>query len=188
MIQLQAQAIFTLAWFHAIVQERRVFIPQGWAKFYEFSDGDLRAGLEVLDQLSKRSRSSSNLDWETVHGLYSNAIYGGRVDDVHDIRILCSYLQEFFKQDVISGNARPRATLGPVELPITSSYSEYVQIVDKLPEDKPSMFGLPENIMQSYQRTRSTQTINQLRALMRSLQGNSINLCIFFIVFSVGEN
>ena len=61
-----------------------------------------------MDQLSKRSRSSSNLDWETVHGLYSNAIYGGRVDDVHDIRILCSYLQEFFKQDVISGNARPR--------------------------------------------------------------------------------
>ena len=58
---LQAQAIFTLAWFHAIVQERRVFIPQGWAKFYEFSDGDLRAGLEVLDQLSKRSRSCSNL-------------------------------------------------------------------------------------------------------------------------------
>ena len=108
LIHLQAQAIFTLAWFHAIVQERRVFIPQGWAKFYEFSDGDLRAGLEVLDQLSKRSRSSSNLDWETVHGLYSNAIYGGRVDDVHDIRILCSYLQEFFKQDVISGNARPR--------------------------------------------------------------------------------
>ena len=111
LIHLQAQAIFTLAWFHAIVQERRVFIPQGWAKFYEFSDGDLRAGLEVLDQLSKRSRSSSNLDWETVHGLYSNAIYGGRVDDVHDIRILCSYLQEFFKQDVISGNARPRCEI-----------------------------------------------------------------------------
>ena len=62
-----------------------------------------------------------------------------------------------------------------MELPITSSYSEYVQIVDKLPEDKPSMFGLPENIMQSYQRTRSTQTINQLRALMRSLQGTLTN-------------
>ena len=76
--------------------------------------------------------------------------------------------------------SHPRATLGPVELPITSSYSEYVQIVDKLPEDKPSMFGLPENIMQSYQRTRSTQTINQLRALMRSLQGNLIN---FYNVF-----
>ena len=79
-------------------------------------------------------------DWETVHGLYSNAIYGGRVDDVHDIRILCSYLQEFFKQDVISGNARPRANLGPVELPITSSYNEYVQIGKYLSQTFDSKF------------------------------------------------
>ena len=34
----KAQAIFVLAWFHAIVQERRIFIPRGWCKFYEFSD------------------------------------------------------------------------------------------------------------------------------------------------------
>ena len=168
---MKAQATFTLAWFHAVVQERRIFIPQGWCKFYEFSDSDLRAGLEVLDQIS---RKSSNLDWDTIHGLYSNAIYGGRVDDVHDIRILNSYLEEFFRPDVISGNARPRASLGPLDLPITSSYSEYVRLVDKLPqEDNPAMFGLPENIMQSYQRTRSTQTISQLRTLMRSVQGAS---------------
>ena len=170
---VKAQAIFTLAWFHAVVQERRIFIPQGWCKFYEFSDSDLRAGLEVLDQLSRNQRSSSTLDWDTIHGLYSNAIYGGRVDDVHDIRILNSYLEEFFNSDVISGNARPRASLGPIELPITSSYSEYVRIVDKLPEDNPAMFGLPENIMQSYQRTRSNLTISQLRTLMRSVQVGS---------------
>lgn len=168
----KAQAIFTLAWFHAIVQERRIFIPQGWAKFYEFSDGDLRAGLEVLDQLSKGNRSMS-LDWETIHGLYSNAIYGGRVDDIHDIRILVSYLKNFFNSDVISGNARPRASLGPIELPISNKYSEYQQIVDKLSDDQPAMFGLPENIMQSFQRTRSNQAINQLRTLMRSTNGAS---------------
>ena len=113
----RAQSIFVLAWFHAILQERRIFIPQGWCKFYEFSDGDLKAGLEVLDRLSRTS-----LDWPTIHGLYSNAIYGGRVDDVHDIRILISYLQEFFNQDVIAGQAKSRSSLGPIDLPITTSY------------------------------------------------------------------
>ena len=54
----------------------------------------------------------------------------------------------------------------------TSSYNEYVELVNNLPEDdKPSMFGLPENIMQSYQRTQSTLTISHLRTLMRSLRG-----------------
>ena len=36
--------MFVLAWFHAVVQERRKFIPHGWTKFYEFSPADLRAG------------------------------------------------------------------------------------------------------------------------------------------------
>ena len=161
----KAQATFVLAWFHAIVQERRIFIPQGWCKFYEFSDSDLKAGLEALNQ---------HLDWETIHGLYSNAIYGGRVDDVHDIRILLSYLQSFFNGDVIAGSARARASLGPLDLPVTTSYNQYLELVNKLPEDdKPSLFGLPANIMQSYQRSRSTVTISQLRTLMRSVQGAS---------------
>ncbi|PSN45379.1 Cytoplasmic dynein 2 heavy chain 1 [Blattella germanica] len=53
----RSRALFVLAWFHAVVQERRTFIPQGWAKFYEFSDADLRAGAEVLQQLFKKGNS-----------------------------------------------------------------------------------------------------------------------------------
>ena len=56
---IRAQSIFALAWFHAIVQERRTYIPQGWCKFYEFSDGDLKAGLEVLNQLYKRMKRTT---------------------------------------------------------------------------------------------------------------------------------
>jgi dynein heavy chain 2 len=52
----RAKALFALACFHAVVQERRTFIPQGWAKFYEFSDADLRAGSEVLQQLFKKGQ------------------------------------------------------------------------------------------------------------------------------------
>ena len=40
------QIIFLLGWLHAIIQERRTYIPQGWTKFYEFSYGDLRAAQE----------------------------------------------------------------------------------------------------------------------------------------------
>ena len=80
-------------------------------KIFEIFYSDLKAGLEVLSQ---------HLDWETIHGLYSNAIYGGRVDDVHDIRILLSYLHSFFNTDVIAGSSRARSSLGPLNLPVTN--------------------------------------------------------------------
>lgn len=46
---LRAQALFALAWFHSVIQERRNFIPQGWNKFYEFSSADLRSSADILD-------------------------------------------------------------------------------------------------------------------------------------------
>jgi dynein heavy chain 2 len=43
-----SRLLFLLACFHAVVQERRTFIPQGWTKFYEFSYGDMKAGTFVM--------------------------------------------------------------------------------------------------------------------------------------------
>ena len=46
----RSQSLFALAWFHAVVQERRCYIPQGWSKFYEFSLSDLRAAASIIDR------------------------------------------------------------------------------------------------------------------------------------------
>jgi dynein heavy chain 2 len=45
----RSRLLFLLACFHAVMQERRTYIPQGWTKFYEFSYGDLRAGTFVME-------------------------------------------------------------------------------------------------------------------------------------------
>ena len=55
-----------------------------------------------------------------------------------------------------------------------SGFREFNDLVNQLPEeDKPSMFGLPANIQQAYQRTRSLETLQQLRIMMRSAEGAS---------------
>ena len=65
--------------------------------------------------------------------------------------------------------------LGPITLPSNSTdHRDYLEVINKLPEeDKSSFFGLPANIQRSYQRTQSLATINQLRILMRSVDGAS---------------
>ena len=161
----RAQTLFALAWFHAVIQERRKYIPQGWASFYEFSDSDLRAGVEVIEDLYDDSDGS--ISWDYVHGLFQNAIYGGRVDNSFDLRVLESYLKDFFNSDVISGSGSAVKSFGPgIELPKSDSYQELLDIVYRLPEeDKPSFFGLPPNIERTYQRNASTEIIRQIRLL-----------------------
>ena len=41
-----------------------------------------------------------------MHGLMENAIYGGRVDNTFDMRVLTSYLVQYFSDSVVTGHVR----------------------------------------------------------------------------------
>jgi dynein heavy chain 2 len=133
---LRAQLLFLLAWFHAVVQERRGYVPQvtawacccrggqwalpaissgqrlllgwaapvrahdpmpanatamlllqGWSKYYEFSTADLRSGCDVVALAARDAGAGGQPKWAALHGLLELAIYGGRVDDVHDAKV-----------------------------------------------------------------------------------------------------
>lgn len=163
----RAQLLFLLAFFHALLQERRTYIPQGWTKFYEFSFGDFRAGSNVMELASKSSGSGSGaIDWRTLHGLMENAIYGGRIDNPYDLRVLRVTLAEYFSADVLAGQ---RSLLRGVKLPQSARHEDYVALVDHMADsDTPAVFGLPDNIERSMQRTLSADVIAQLKALSAS--------------------
>jgi dynein heavy chain 1 len=45
----KARLFFLVAWFHAVVQERRRYVPLGWSKRYEFSQADAQAALDAVE-------------------------------------------------------------------------------------------------------------------------------------------
>ncbi len=49
--------------------------------------------------------STGQPQWEFMHGLMENAIYGGRVDNTFDMRVLITYLEQCFDEFVITGQA-----------------------------------------------------------------------------------
>ncbi|CAL4059761.1 unnamed protein product, partial [Meganyctiphanes norvegica] len=167
----RSQALFVLAWFHAILQERRKYIPQGWSKFYEFSFSDLKAGADILDRLYAQA-GSGEIKWNFVHGLFESAIYGGRVDNIWDIRILSAYLHIYFTNNIVAGRKPASDQLvANLTLPTTVNYQDYTSLIKSLPEeDDATYFGLPVNIERSWQRIVSSQVINQLKVLMRSTE------------------
>ena len=123
-VPVKSKLLFLLSCFHSMIQERRTYIPQGWTKFYEFSYGDLRAGTFIMEAASEVEAKvtilyiytsniiltlyikTGQLDWEAIYGLMEDAIYGGRVDNIFDMRVLTAYLRLFFTQKVVFGSDR----------------------------------------------------------------------------------
>ncbi|CAH8846367.1 unnamed protein product [Trichobilharzia szidati] len=163
----RASLLACLAWFHAVVQERRTYIPQGWTKFYEFTFSDLRAGAEIIDRLllsdhGKSMRTVKDI-WSWIYGLFGESIYGGRVDNTFDLTVLNYYLNSIFNDEIIRN-----LQLGPFKLPGTIELKDYFLQIDALPaHDLPRYFSLPPNIDSSLQRSEANRIIAQLRLLNR---------------------
>lgn len=94
--------MFILSWFHALIQERRTYIPQGWVKYYEFSYGDLKAGEQILSSIVAETKGQSP-QWQKIYGILENAIYGGRVDNEFDMRVLRTYMKQIFQDSILKG-------------------------------------------------------------------------------------
>lgn len=106
------QLLFVLSWFHALIQERRKYIPQGWSKYYEFSFGDLKAGELTLADVQAESRNGQP-QWQKIYGILENAIYGGRVDNTYDLRVLRAYIEMVFNDPTLRAQ-KPLSGVIPV--------------------------------------------------------------------------
>ncbi|OUC49684.1 dynein heavy chain [Trichinella nativa] len=100
----ESRSIFLLSWFHAVCQERRCYIPQGWCKFYEFNYADYKAYI-----------------WEIFQGMFENVVYGGRIENEFDMQILRAYLKQYFNK-VIAEDNRVVIAAGQCVLPTSTSY------------------------------------------------------------------
>ena len=179
---LRSRLIFLLTCFHAVIQERRTYLPQGWTKFYEFSYGDMKAGTYVMEAITANKKSSGGLDWETIHGLLEDAIYGGRVDNVYDLRVLRTYLKMFFSDQLVGDNSGGKEIImgTPLRMPSSTSYEAFIKTIGLLHDiDPPYVFNLPDNIERSLQRSSSQAAIKQLRLL--SVVDAEVILNNFFI-------
>ncbi|KAF4740188.1 Dynein heavy chain 10, axonemal, partial [Perkinsus olseni] len=82
--------IFVLAFFHAVVQDRRKYGSIGWNVPYDFNESDFKISFQLLRlYIDKAQESNDPLPWETMRYLIGEAMYGGRVTDNYDRRVLC---------------------------------------------------------------------------------------------------
>ncbi|CAM9594499.1 unnamed protein product [Lampetra planeri] len=153
----RARLYFLIAWFHAVVQERLRYVPLGWAKRYEFSESDLRSAYDTVDTWlddatkGRQNISPEKVPWAALKTLMSQSIYGGRIDNEFDQRLLNTFLERIFTPASFDRNFRlvqgaSDGSTRDILMPDGIRREEFVQWVETLPDTQvPSWLGLPDN-------------------------------------------
>lgn len=77
----------------------------GWSKYYEFSDTDLSTSVKLIEDIWQTN--SARIQWPFISGLFTEAVYGGRIENIDDIKILYAYVKQFFNDEVLSHRWKP---------------------------------------------------------------------------------
>eukprot|EP00002_Diphylleia_rotans_P021405 TRINITY_DN4165_c0_g1_i7.p1 TRINITY_DN4165_c0_g1~~TRINITY_DN4165_c0_g1_i7.p1 ORF type:complete len:4191 (+),score=803.60 TRINITY_DN4165_c0_g1_i7:51-12623(+) len=135
--------MFALSYFHALVQERRRFGPIGWSCAYEFGDSDFRTGCKLL---RTHVESPSTMSYETYIKIIGDIVYGARIVEAMDQRLLNVILGNVLTHDLSDNGQHNFSADGKYFLPNNDDIPSLLKVVSDWPtEDDPLVLGLHQN-------------------------------------------
>ena len=147
--------VYVLAYLHAVVQERRKYGKIGWNVSYDFNESDFIISRRLISlYLDKAIQNGDELiPWNSLKYLVGSAMYGGRVSDDWDRRILVTYVNEYMGDFTFDTNLHfyfSKAGFN-YDLPEDGPLENYLKKIEDQPLlCGPAVFGLHSNAEISY--------------------------------------
>jgi len=180
---------YGLAFFHALVLERRKFGPLGWNIRYEFTEGDFSISLKQLQMFID---SYPQVPFKALKYLIGQLNYGGRVTDDWDRRTLACILEDFMSEAVLSNTHNALhafdaagAYTVPAEGTSAAAYREHIMALPQ--NDTPDVFGLHDNAALSSAVKESTILLNSVLAMQPKTTSGS-GLSRFDVVSAIARD
>jgi len=172
--------LFVLTFLHAVVQERRKYGKIGWNVNYDFNESDFIISRRLISLYLTKAWEEQDemLPWGSLKYLIGDAMYGGRVSDNMDRRVLVTYLEEymgdflfddcqsfFFSKGEGFDYTFPEDKEGLIE-----NYQNYVESMPLV--NSPAVFGLHPNAEIGYYRASTTGMWEDLISLQPRTGGS----------------
>ncbi|XP_078041170.1 dynein heavy chain 3, axonemal [Augochlora pura] len=178
--------LFSLCFFHAVVQERRNFGPLGWNIPYEFNESDLRISILQL-QLFLNDYEKVPLD--ALLYLTGECNYGGRVTDDKDRRLLNSLLQGFYNSAVITQQEFCFSPSCMYRMPLNTEHQACIAYIRTLPIDQqPEVYGLHENADITKDNQESMQLLDGALLTQPQITGVGVERDVDTMVFNLCDD
>ena len=168
---------FLLAWFHAVIGERLRYVPIGWSKFYEFNESDQKCALEAIDEwINIHAKDRSNISpkqipWDAIRTIIHQSMYGGKIDNDYDMKILESLVNLYFNEKTYDYNYPLFKTSSEnqdnvLKVPDKSNNAGYLEWINSLPNvESPEWSGLPNNAEKLVRETASHRFITEMNKI-----------------------
>eukprot|EP00043_Microstomoeca_roanoka_P020037 m.234910 g.234910 ORF g.234910 m.234910 type:complete len:4574 (+) comp17091_c0_seq1:164-13885(+) len=166
-----------LCWLHAVIVERLRYAPLGWSKRYEFGEADFKTAYDTIDMwldLTAQGRSHvdpAKIPWDALQELITSSIYGGRIDNDTDMRLLRAFVDRFFtaasfEEGFPLVEADEAAETAAIYAPEGTRRDQFLQWADSLPNSQsPAWLGLPANAENVLLTNRAETMMNNMHKL-----------------------
>ena len=167
---------FLLAWFHAVIGERLRYVPIGWSKFYEFNESDQRCALDAIDEwINIHGKDKSNIDpskipWDAIRTIIHQSMYGGKIDNEYDMKILESLVNLYFNEKTYEINyplyKTSNTNANILTVPEKRNNAGYIDWINQLPPvESPEWSGLPNNAEKLVRETAARRFITEMNKI-----------------------
>ena len=136
--------LFALAWFHAILLERRKFKALGFNIPYDFNESDFAICHDLI--IVFLDEYPDKVPFDAMKYLIAEANYGGRVTDDWDRRLVNVYIGELFCDECIDSEKFMLSDLPDYYIGEEGDLRHYKEVVRSFPpSDHPLAFGQHAN-------------------------------------------